>query len=216
MVNNLKDFQKLASNSFFPVSDGIETEPNEFPWMVNVNDMCGGSLISDEWVLTAAHCVYGEAAWNSVELGQHDKKTGAMRQAIERVIIHQDYNEGTANNDIALLQLRNPVDFNRVPNVGKICLPSKRAGTFARSKAIVAGWGMTGIKSSGSDTLQKSNIKVISNKKCRNYGGIFRVFLTSTMVCTVPRRGDTHYKGVCRGDSGIQQFIFFQPHLNYN
>ena len=193
------------------MADGEETQPNEFPWMVNVNDMCGGSLISDEWVLTAAHCVYGEAAWNSVELGQHDKKTGAMRQAIARVIIHQDYNEGTANNDIALLQLRNPVDFNRVPNVGKICLPSKRAGTFAGSQAIVAGWGRTGEKSSGSDTLLKSNIQVISNKKCRNYGGIFRDFLTSTMVCTVPRRGDSYYKGVCSGDSGIQQLIFPNP-----
>ena len=184
------------------MADGEETQPNEFPWMVNVNNMCGGSLISAEWVLTAAHCVHGNAAWNMVELGQHDLRTAARRMSISRVIIHKDYNRPMKhNNDIALLKLKDPVDLMNVPNVGRICLPASRAVTFARSMATVAGWGMTGVNSRTSRVLKKTDVKVISNTKCRQYGLGFSS-VTSSMLCTVPRYWENYYKGACRGDSG--------------
>ena len=193
------------------MADGEETKPNEFPWMVNVNNMCGGSLISAEWVLTAAHCVHGNAAWNRVELGQHDKITPAMRKSISRVIIHKDWKRGMKfNNDIALLKLKNPVDFKNVPNIDRICLPANRAGTFARSTAIVAGWGKTSVHSGGSRVLMKTDVNVISNTKCRRYGGDFSS-VTSAMLCTVPRYWDNDYKGSCKGDSGYSTIPLLPP-----
>jgi len=180
------------------VAGSERANPNEFPWMVYVRgDMsCGGSLISEEWVLTAAHCVSRKAAQNKVKLVKHNGRTSARTKYISEVIIHRQYNRKTNNNDIALLKLKNPV------RVGKICLPANRA-TFAGSPATVAGWGKTGIHSGESAVLRKTNVKVISNNKCRQYGRHFRDSVTSSMMCTVPDRWYSYAKGACKGDSGI-------------
>ena len=193
------------------MADPVLTHPNEFPWMVNVNNFCGGSLISAEWVLTAAHCVHSNAAMNRVELGQHDKRSPAMRKSISRVIIHKDWKRPVRyNNDIALLKLKNPVDFKNVRNIDRICLPANRAGTFARSTAIVAGWGKTSVHSGGSRVLMKTDVKVISNTKCRQYG-FDHSSVTSAMLCTVPRYWDNDFKGFCKGDSCYSTIPLLPP-----
>ena len=202
-------FQRFSKVSFlyiwFAVSNGDPARPNEFPWMVNVNHKCGGSLISEEWVLTAAHCVFRKGG-NMVELGQHDKRTSAMRISTSRVIIHRYFNRATLDNDIALLKLKNPVDLSN-PDLGKICLPTNRAGTFAGSSATVAGWGRTSVNSGGSVVLRKTDIKVLSNNRCRQYGGRWRSRLTSAMMCTVPHHWENnHWQGACKGDSGYSNF----------
>merc|ERR1712179_478081 len=134
------------------VGNGAPTIPNEYPWMVLVKtiisenrhgyrfEMCGGSLISNQWIVTAAHCVDGRYKRVEVELGQHDRRTSAIRMIISRVILHEDFGkQNEKNNDIALLKLPALVSFDSY--VSRICLPSKRAGTFAGSRATVAGWG---------------------------------------------------------------------------
>ena len=193
------------------MADPVLTHPNEFPWMVNVNNFCGGSLISAEWVLTAAHCVHSNAAMNRVELGQHDKRSPAMRKSISRVIIHKDWKRPVRyNNDIALLKLKNPVDFKNVRNIDRICLPANRAGTFARSTAIVAGWGKTSVHSGESRVLMKTDVNVISNTKCRQYG-FDHSSVTSAMLCTVPRYWDNDFKGFCKGDSCYSTIPLLPP-----
>ena len=184
--------------NMFVVSGAIETQPNEFPWMVNVNNHCGGSLISEQWVLTAAHCVFSYAASNTVELGQHDIRYHGTSIPISRVIIHEDYNRHVRfNNDIALLKLKYPVDLRNVSHVGKICL----AGNTGATEATVAGWGKTEY-SGYSNVLKKADVKVISNTECRQYGGDFS-YVTSNMLCTVPHHWDGEFlKGACQGDSG--------------
>merc|ERR1719427_1174038 len=151
------------------VGGGDPTNPNEYPWMVFVKTvlsrytfgMCGGSLISDQWIVTAAHCVDGRYKRVVVELGQHDRNTRAIEKTISRVILHEDYGKPKKhNNDIALLQLPAPVSFNSY--ISRICLPSKRAGTFAGLRATVAGWGSTE-DGSTSHVLLETDTNVISD-----------------------------------------------------
>jgi len=202
------------------IASGTETEAHEYPWMVFVSGQyrnssghrasgnCGGSLISDGWVLTAAHCVEGDGQWVvlgvRVELGQHNRNTEALEVTIplSRVFKHPDYNNPVRfSNDLALLKLDNPVDFNNVPHIRPICLPSNRDETFTGLTATVAGWGST-LDSGSSHVLLESDVGVISLTECREIYAKHRYSLSDDMLCTLSPSDGPPFQGSCRGDSG--------------
>ena len=107
---------------------GEATAPNQFPWQVGLKSFpgrhpfCGGTLISDRWVLTAAHCVVGTLF--GVAIGDHDMTDNtAIDQdfTVIRVIRHPDYDSRTRENDVALVQLYSQVTFTAEILPG--CLP---------------------------------------------------------------------------------------------
>jgi len=183
---------------------GTNTTVNEYPWMVRVRSsytpnsygLCGGSLMSDRWIITAAHCVTDEINGDpykiTVELGQHDANTKAMEITRLKSVVHEQYpNDGRLVNDIALLELEDPIDFSENPHIRPICLPSNSREDYTGSKATVAGWGRTGNNASASDFLLEGHVMVEPKAKCSN---------REDNICG--RATSENPQGICEGDSG--------------
>lgn len=135
------------------VMGGCVTSIEEFPWQVSLfrtgrgtqlgTHFCGGSVIDERWVLTAAHCIEDllptDPSPIAVFMGSTSLEGGGMIADIQTIYAHPDY-RGVASDDIALLELRNPVSIQTVQlatsaNAGEV----ERVGT----DAIVTGWGNT-------------------------------------------------------------------------
>merc|ERR1712192_248299 len=187
---------------------GQETEVNEWPWQVGMvwsgssSVFCGATVISDEWILTAAHCTDGTGA-NEIQvlMGEHDywdgSETNMVRMDIAEIVNHEDYNSNTVDNDFALLKMANKIDWAANPNIRPACLPSAGSGDYDQWMSTVTGWGTTSSGGSVSNVLLEVDVKVISNSECNNaYGGI-----TNNMLCAADASGNGG-SDACQGDSG--------------
>ncbi|EFX74965.1 hypothetical protein DAPPUDRAFT_56547, partial [Daphnia pulex] len=167
---------------------GTAAAPGEFPFQAALNlngGLCGGTLISESIILTAAHCLSGVTA-NTLSLRGG---ANAVTRRVRKFVVHGSYNSKTNDNDIALLALSSPIK-----NVAFVKLPSASASTYAGNSAVIAGWGTTSSGGRISQTLLKATVTVLENAACnKKYGGK----ITSNMICAAAPGKDT-----CQGDSG--------------
>ncbi|MCE7982649.1 MAG: serine protease [Caldilinea sp. CFX5] len=187
---------------------GQPADPGEWPWQAFVRAgpyMCGGSLIHEQWVVTAAHCVVNKQnvvlapADITVTLGEHDRtKVEGTEQKIGvmRVIPHPAYQAPWNDNDIALLQLATPAVLGpAVATVEPLVSPTFDAFVAPGAQSFVTGWGVTVEGGSVATELQEVMAPIVSNEKCQAvYGQI-----TMTMLCAGYDEGG---KDSCQGDSG--------------
>ncbi|XP_026091701.1 complement factor D-like [Carassius auratus] len=190
----------LLSHLNFTVGivNGWEAKPHSRPYMVSIQSngihVCGGSLISDQWVLTAAHC------WNrnenlTVVVGAHDLRESKNSDhiGVKSYIQHPSYSGFYISNNIMLLKLQEKVNINN-NYVKSISLPKNGEDVKTNTFCSVAGWGQLEIEGPKSDRLMEANVCIMNESECHKRWG--NLFLETQMMCA------HGHGGSCRYDSG--------------
>jgi secreted trypsin-like serine protease len=188
---------------------GSNTTVEEWPSVVALvirqdseNNLCGGTLIAPNWVLTAAHCLVDDSGnrKKAADLLLVLNTTGLNSQSNEQrgvtnIIVHPNYVSTIKGNDIALLELSNQSEqrtmalYSGKPEVG--------------TEATVVGWGVTGYDAQNNaqyslDNLQKANVPVVSNEICNRPESYNSTIIDSQLCAGLAEGG----KDSCQGDSG--------------
>lgn len=167
---------------------------------------CGGSLINERYVVTAAHCLtHPFLTLKVVRLGENEidnDNDGAtpVDILVEKVLPHPTYNAGTKMDDIGLVKLQQSVQFTRY--IQPICLPKPidmRSQSFVKYFPFVAGWGTTTVGGPASKKLLQIQVPVTDNESCDKVYTPEGARVLSKQLCAgFPKGG----KDACQGDSG--------------
>lgn len=189
------------------VVNGEDAAPNSWPWQISLHykhygHICGGSLIENEWVLTAAHCVKFDPTHASfkVVVGAHYREGSptSVQETINvtEVITHCGFSDTTLKHDVALLKLQKPITPSGKVNV--VCLPRDIYDQiWPGKKCFITGWGRTVGGGNASDVLQQAVLPIADHLTCRiRNKNLTRVF-EGPMLCAGGQG-----KGGCHGDSG--------------
>lgn len=195
---------------------GRAANKGAFPWQAmlwgkatNIETaLCGGSVLSEKWIVTAAHCFDGiPESWYmnyTVKLGKHDKSIDEESQIVTRineVIKHPGYKKKARyNNDIALVRVTNPIQFTDY--IRPICLGniSELEHTFfekSQQLGYVSGWGYLNDKGPQPNILQEIQLPIQEYGTCRN--STVPRYVTDNMFCAGYPEGNAD---ACTGDSG--------------
>ncbi|EDO44208.1 predicted protein, partial [Nematostella vectensis] len=188
------------------IINGQNAQPHSWPWQISLRGRsgfhtCGGSLISDRWVVTAAHCIHRNKnpGGYTVVVGAHKKRGSTSVQQslrLSQIIEHPKYNDRRIVNDIALIELATPVQFDSAGKVGTVCLTDQRPAPGKR--CYITGWGaINGDTQQSPDILQQAMLPIASHENCRRkYGDVS----STAHLCAGEARSDA--AGGCNGDSG--------------
>ncbi|XP_073718304.1 mast cell protease 1A-like [Misgurnus anguillicaudatus] len=175
------------------IINGKEADPHSRPYMVSVqkngHHICGGFLVSEQFVMTAAHC-FGDGDKLKVVVGAHDLNRKSDPIAVKFYHIHPGYDSKELLNDIMILQLKKTT--KNIKNVESISIPKKDKDK-AKTKCSVAGWGAQKTNGSVSKQLMEVDVTIVDNKDCNKK---WDNQTTSRMICTFGKGG------FCQGDSG--------------
>ncbi|KAF7991738.1 hypothetical protein HCN44_010539 [Aphidius gifuensis] len=190
---------------------GTESVPGDWPFLAALLGgpmevfYCAGVLISDQWILTASHCVGNHtdlSDW-TIQLGitrRHAHTYLGEKRKVKRVVPHPHYNMGSAHdNDVALFQLEKPVNFHE--HLRPVCLPKHDTEIAPGTICTVIGWG----KKEDTDSSQyepavnEVKVPVLERELCNAWLEHKELNVTDGMICAGYPEGK---KDACQGDSG--------------
>lgn len=182
------------------IAGGMPATPGMFPWQValklNAVFVCGGSVISNNWILTSAHCVFGNPALNYiVTAGEHDLTMidpGEQSIRVRQIVIHPGFDSTTSNNDFALLQLATPIQYNAFIGPIELASRSPAPGTIC----VASGWGMLQLNGPQANILQGVSLPIVAQGDCVTDHA--PTAITQAMICAGGMMG----AGTCDLDNG--------------
>nr|XP_021546143.1 ovochymase-1 [Neomonachus schauinslandi] len=219
---DVKSTETVLETGFFPRIVGWRNSTvGGHPWQVSLklgeHHCCGGSLIQEDLVVTAAHCLVGlnekqiksltvtAGQYSLSQKGEHEQKS-----PVSKIIIHPEYNRlGYMSSDIALLYLKHKVEFGTA--VQPICLPHRDDKFEAGILCMTSGWCKISETSEYSNVLREVELAIMDDRMCNSVlKGMNFPLLGKTMMCaSFPDeekdacQGDSGGPFVCRRDSGI-------------
>ncbi|CAG9860203.1 unnamed protein product [Phyllotreta striolata] len=197
----------VSNGNRLKIVGGDNATITDYPYQVSVlfvqrGDLlhgCGGSIINEFYILTAAHCTYGETEESTaVRVGSSIRNQGGTVYEVRKIHIHPRYNPETFDYDISVLELTSPLSYE--PGVAAITLATEGTEITDGIEAVATGWGyMKDPKQHGilADQLQVVTLPVISTETCQNQ--YYQGAVSDRMFCAGYDEGG---KDTCMGDSG--------------
>ncbi|XP_015276328.1 PREDICTED: transmembrane protease serine 9 [Gekko japonicus] len=183
---------------------GSEALRGEFPWQVSLREngehFCGATILTARWLVSAAHCfneLHDPSSWTAYVGTIWLSNTGSSfaKAGVGHIVKHPSYNTDTADYDVALLHLADPLVFTKY--VQPVCLPAASHVFPPGRKCLISGWGY--LKEDflvKPELLQKATVELLDQTLCAS---LYTNALTDRMLCAGYLEGKIDS---CQGDSG--------------
>lgn len=192
--------EEVVNNTTTPVDGdgkivgGQIMDVSSIPYIVSIqykrNHICGGSIISEYWILSAAHCSQKKDPENfAIRSGSSRRSRGGKIHKVEQIINHPNYNANTLDNDFMLMKLYHPLKFDQRHQRIELAEPHMY---YEGAQVVVSGYGVTQDPEQDTEFLRGVVVEISSENSCKN---AYKNMITPNMFCAA-----SHKKDSCQGD----------------
>ncbi|XP_018016395.1 uncharacterized protein LOC108673120 [Hyalella azteca] len=189
----------------------------EYPWQAailrraegEVVYVCGATLINQQFLVTAAHCVKDiDASLLKIRLGEWDVRDKSefypyVEFDVSGIYSHPEFYEGNLENDIAILRTDRFVDYSKYPHISPVCLPASRQD-FSGQVCRITGWGKDGWGSEGDfqSILKETQVPILNSNLCQQILRTTKLGTSYSLPAGMVCAGGEENKDACKGDGG--------------